>query len=346
MRILYNICKKGRKMLRINAARQFINLIPSYCNTTVKKIYLATTTLFARCIDLGLLLKKYTTAQKTSPASPPPASPPADNALQIHLKENKISQINARRFINFIPPYCNTTVKKICLATTLVAGYIGVGLLLKKYITTRNTSPASSPADNAKQIPQGFLDFENGNGYVGEIKDQKPEGRGKLIRQDGYVYQGSFVNGKAEGFGTLFSPNGEPYYKGKFKNGLAHGQGYTFLPGGKKYLTDFQEGEPVTPINWIPKEDGLYVFSSSLDEHGRITGVATCFYSNEERYDGEFRRDQKHGKGILVRPNGVQYNGRFFNNQKHGTGTFIFPDGSKYTCQHDRDRLLSCVQEP
>jgi len=39
-------------------------------------------------------------------------------------------------------------------------------------------------------------------------------------------------------------------------------------------------------------------------------------------YRGEFREGKKHGKGILVWPNGNQYDGMFEDDLQHGIGVF------------------------
>ena len=58
-------------------------------------------------------------------------------------------------------------------------------------------------------------------------------GKGKIIYTDGYIYEGDFVNGKAEGQGVLTSTSGKVYV-GQFANEKYHGKGkLTFPDGGK-----------------------------------------------------------------------------------------------------------------
>jgi hypothetical protein len=40
--------------------------------------------------------------------------------------------------------------------------------------------------------------------YKGAVKNGVPHGFGERTSQDGEIYQGSFIKGKEEGYGTLF----------------------------------------------------------------------------------------------------------------------------------------------
>ena len=80
--------------------------------------------------------------------------------------------------------------------------------------------------------------FENGDKdedgkYVGEIKNGKPNGKGKESFPGGAMYEGDYKDGKPNGIGTESFSNGSKYV-GKYKDGNFYGQGtLTFLIGLK-----------------------------------------------------------------------------------------------------------------
>ena len=66
------------------------------------------------------------------------------------------------------------------------------------------------------------------NYYIGEIKNGKPNGRGKKYNKSHTLIQeGDFVDGKYEGIGNLNSGNDEYYYS-DFKNGEYNGKGILY----------------------------------------------------------------------------------------------------------------------
>lgn len=62
----------------------------------------------------------------------------------------------------------------------------------------------------------------------------------------------------------------------------------------------------------------------------------TYAYGNGTKYIGEFRNDQRNGKGIFAYPDGAKYEGEFVDNEKKGQGTFTWPNGAKYEGAFDK----------
>lgn len=100
--------------------------------------------------------------------------------------------------------------------------------------------------------------------YVGEMRDGRPEGQGRLELRtgavmegtwkagllegkgsyrdaDGSLYEGSFVAGRAEGQGRLAARDGS-IYEGSFRAGLRDGSGRTRLAGGTVYESKWRAG--------------------------------------------------------------------------------------------------------
>lgn len=243
-------------------------------------------------------------------------------------------RINTRQFINFIPSCCNTTVKKICLATTLFAGCISVGILLKKYTAA---AQKTSPKENQPQ--QINLSFENGDRYRGEGRDLTPHGIGTMQLANGLVYRGNFLNGQIQGLGEMISSNGTPLYRGEFIDGAANGKGTRFFSDGSHCSGQFLKGHLTLKTEYTDEHGDRYT-GNCFNQKNEITGKGQCLYANGDRYIGEFNNSQRHGKGTFILLNRVRYEGRFWKGQKHGAGTLTFPDNSQYDCQHHLDRIL------
>lgn len=100
--------------------------------------------------------------------------------------------------------------------------------------------------------------------YDGEMRNGRPEGRGRLeLRSGAFLdgtwkagllegmgvsrdargnrYEGEFVAGKAEGFGRLSARDGS-IYEGAFRNGVRHGVGTLRLAGGTVYRSEWRDG--------------------------------------------------------------------------------------------------------
>ena len=81
------------------------------------------------------------------------------------------------------------------------------------------------PAEPSRLTPEPFvmkkssLTLRNGSRYRGAIQNDLPHGFGERISPEGEIYQGSFRDGKEEGYGTLFSTQGLIIYQGLWSNG-------------------------------------------------------------------------------------------------------------------------------
>jgi len=61
-------------------------------------------------------------------------------------------------------------------------------------------------------------------------------------------------------------------------------------------------------------------------------------YENGDSYDGEFKRNRKHGTGTYYYANGDKYSGKWKANRKHGRGIYTYADGSKYKGDFSNDK--------
>ena len=103
--------------------------------------------------------------------------------------------------------------------------------------------------------------------YQGEMRDGRPNGRGRLEIRSGEVFEGDWVNGALEGSGIHVDAAGDRYegefvggvaqgpgrlmaktgeiFSGAFRNGLKHGKGKTTLAGGTTYVSEWAFGKEI-----------------------------------------------------------------------------------------------------
>jgi len=120
---------------------------------------------------------------------------------------------------------------------------------------------------------------------------------------DGDKFEGLFINGVKEGYGTYYYPNGNKY-EGNWFNDKIQGYGTFYFQSGSKH-----EGE-------------------YLD--GKRNGYGTYYYTNGDMYEGEYLNDKYHGYGIYTFANGTKYEGEYLNDEAHGYGIETYASGAKY----------------
>ena len=103
--------------------------------------------------------------------------------------------------------------------------------------------------------------------------------------------------------------------KGEVDNRIPHGKGVMTVPDGPVITGDFKEG--------------------------LADGYAKMDFLNGEVYEGEFKENKKHGKGVYVWPSGndrQQYAGEFKNGLYEGEGIMTYYDGTKYEGSFKEDK--------
>lgn len=82
----------------------------------------------------------------------------------------------------------------------------------------------------------------DGTEYKGEAKDNKPHGKGTLIKPNGEKYVGEFIEGLANGSGIATFPNGDKY-EGNFSAGVPNGKGTCFKINVGNFPCTFDHGK-------------------------------------------------------------------------------------------------------
>ena len=153
--------------------------------------------------------------------------------------------------------------------------------------------------------------------YVGDIKNNRPNGYGKFTYSWGDIYEGHVVNGYHDGIGTMHYINGS-VYTGEWKDCYREGKGTITLP------------DDMGSYEATCKEDictGTGVFMN-----GGIKSV--CQFSDINMVECETTGYQNCLQGDCLNGYGIQkeedftYYGNFVGGLFHGIGEVHYTDGS------------------
>ena len=173
---------------------------------------------------------------------------------------------------------------------------------------------------------RGIQVFPDKSIYKGQWKNDKANGKGKLIKIKGDYFEGEFVNNIMEGFGRYFSNTGSSYI-GTWKSNLQDGEGVETWKDGLEYKGEFKQGS-----RWgkgcLKMPDG----SSYEGEfcHNQIHGQGVYKWQCGNSYEGEWKYNKMDGKGKFKFKDGREYFGNYLNDLKDGYGIFTWPKGMIY----------------
>ena len=207
----------------------------------------------------------------------------------------------------------------------------------------------------------GNYTWPGGAQYKGGVLSGLRHGYGVLHFDDSVVrYEGEWKNGRRHGTGTLwYDDNGTCCYRGQWRDDKRHGEGELRYASGNVYrgefFRDIKEGKGT--MHWVKGKLGKSTYTGDWVKgmpHGRGEQVwdpeAASPWPGKEgithlqlqnRYVGDFKDGQRHGKGTFWYATGAQYIGEWHENLKHGKGVFTYEDGTEYSGFFEDDRPVA-----
>jgi hypothetical protein len=130
-------------------------------------------------------------------------------------------------------------------------------------------------------------DYDNGDYYIGELKNDTRHGHGTFYWKNGDLYEGEWKNGKMHGQGELHWTNGD-WYKGEWKNDKRHGQGVFYSTENKRtdkgeYVNGIRKGKG--RMEW---ETGGWYEGTWNDSTGKLNGKGVYHYANGTSEKGKY----------------------------------------------------------
>ena len=163
--------------------------------------------------------------------------------------------------------------------------------------------------------------------YLGYWKNNKANGKGKLIYPQGDYYEGDFVDGKIEGFGHYVNKLTCISYIGDWKNDLQDGYGTEKWNNQTEYQGQYREGKKWGKGSIQFKDGSRYIGEFYSDQ---LHGKGRFIWNNGSEYEGNWRYNKMEGYGVYKGKDGKQYIGHYVNDRKEGEGEFTWPDGKRY----------------
>jgi hypothetical protein len=183
--------------------------------------------------------------------------------------------------------------------------------------------------------------------WSGKCFQGKANGRGTITWSkkdaDGEVvayYVGQVKEGRRDGKGSYFFPNGGKYF-GEYRQNLPHGFGIYTAPDGGRYEGKYQEGEKhgVGIRTW---PDGAWYEGPFV--HDTMVGRGVYHYPNGNRYEGEFVSGEMHGMGTAYYTDGSRYKGPFVKGKQEGAGSCLLKDNTWAPCEWKNGEFVRWIE--
>ncbi|CAM42725.2 phosphatidylinositol-4-phosphate 5-kinase-like protein [Leishmania braziliensis MHOM/BR/75/M2904] len=156
----------------------------------------------------------------------------------------------------------------------------------------------------------------------------------KFTFPSGATYEGSFKDGRIEGYGIYAYAKTGDVYEGEWKADLKHGYGrYTFA-NGDKYVGQWYMGNKHGKGQFAFFNGDEYVGSW---KENQMNGYGVFLLASKgDRYEGYWREGIRQGQGSLYYDNGDLYDGEWCSGLQDGLGVFCQSNDDLYCGQwHD-----------
>ncbi|KAH9658709.1 protein ACCUMULATION AND REPLICATION OF CHLOROPLASTS 3 [Citrus sinensis] len=127
-------------------------------------------------------------------------------------------------------------------AATLLKGKTADVRKKQGVLSTRAASMLEAERDSPKKwTPVVEIQYRGGI-YRGRCQGGLPEGKGRLILEDGSIYEGMWRYGKRSGLGIFYFSNGD-VFQGSWRDDMMHGKGWFYFHTGDRWFANFWKGK-------------------------------------------------------------------------------------------------------
>lgn len=137
-----------------------------------------------------------------------------------------------------------------------------------------------------------------------------------------FIFEGSTINGKKQGKGKLFYPNGKLMFDGEFYDDKICGNGVMYLDNGGRYEGVFENNLPNGKGKYYDLYAGLRCEGDWVD--GYLLGFGTIYYLDGYKYIGDLKDNRPYGTGKLFFNEVVIYDGEWANGYFNGYGEYLY----------------------
>lgn len=192
------------------------------------------------------------------------------------------------------------------------------------YYGTSEVGMVYTPDGSMTYYPKkNKLVYENGDVYVGEIRNYLPNGMGVYTSVYGEVTDGEFTDGIADGYCRVTLASGN-CYEGMIEMG-------EWTENGKLTLVydDGEENPQGVFVNSCLEGEVTYSYRSGANyvggyQNGLPHGAGSMTYACGDKYEGDFSFGEISGRGKYTFANESVYEGQFEKGLPNGEGTYTY----------------------
>lgn len=162
----------------------------------------------------------------------------------------------------------------------------------------------------------------------------------------GKTYTGEWSNDMRDGYGVQIWSN-HSKYEGEWKRDQRNGFGVHWIPLPTDPLAAQPPSKRKDDVTWIYDKNGQQLASHTSENVSALLRIRDELCAQQKtgkrkrsksaqsmrlhkQYEGEWRDDEKHGKGTFYYQNGDKFEGLFARNQRSGYGVMQYANGDKY----------------
>lgn len=163
---------------------------------------------------------------------------------------------------------------------------------------------------------------EDTEGYTGKVRLVSD------LETENVIFLGTLTDGRINGLGTLYDPEGNLRYQGEFLEDQYSGMGESYYHNGNVEYAGQFEADQFEGIGKLYNKEGTLIYEGDFSQ-GLYEGIGTLYYADGGiRYSGGFSQGLYEGIGMLYYADGgIRYSGDFSRGLYDGVGVLFYENG-------------------